>query len=198
MIEFKNINQETPYHLFQNKYNLALKAGQKSIEAASISSYNANTNEVDSRYVNLKFIINNEFIFFSNYNSPKAVAFNSHNQISVLIFWPSINMQIRIKAEIHRTSKEFNQEYFFNRSKEKNALAISSKQSEKIESYQEITKNYKITQKKSDLSICPEYWGGFSFTPYYFEFWEGHKSRINKRLVFKKIEKKWEKSIIQP
>ena len=50
----------------------------------------------------------------------------------------------------------------------------------------------------NNLKNCPDYWGGFAFTPYYFEFWEGHKSRINKRLVFKKIEKNWEKSIIQP
>jgi pyridoxine/pyridoxamine 5'-phosphate oxidase len=32
-------------------------------------------NEVDSRYVNLKFISNDEFIFFSNYDSPKASSF---------------------------------------------------------------------------------------------------------------------------
>ena len=103
-----------------------------------------------------------------------------------------------MKADIKRTSKKFNQEYFLNRSEEKNALAISSRQSEKISSYKEVTKNYKIIQKKVDLSICPEYWGGFSFTPYYFEFWEGHESRINKRLVYKKINQKWEKGIIQP
>ena len=23
------------------------------------------------------------------------------------------------------------------------------------------------------LKDCPEYWGGYSFVPYYFEFWEG-------------------------
>lgn len=198
MIKFDVISKDEPYVLLKQKYDLALNEGQKAIEAISISSFDKKINEVDSRYVNLKFVINDKFIFFSNYKSPKAVAFNSHSQIGALIYWPSINTQIRMKADIKRTSKKFNQEYFLNRSEEKNALAISSRQSEKISSYKEVTKNYKIIQKKVDLSICPEYWGGFSFTPYYFEFWEGHESRINKRLVYKKINQKWEKGIIQP
>lgn len=198
MIKFNKLNKEKPYLLLKKIYNEALEANQQNIEAISISSFNKNKNEVDSRYVNLKYIINDEFIFFSNYNSPKAFAFNSHAQIGALIYWPNINTQIRMKAQIKKTSEEFNQQYFFQRSKEKNALAISSRQSEKIISYEEVIKNYEITQKKADLSICPDYWGGFSFIPYYFEFWEGHESRINKRMIYKKIDKKWEKIIIQP
>ena len=53
-------------------------------------------NEVDSRYVNLKYIKDSEWIFFSNYNSPKSIAFNAHNQVSAVIYWKSINLQIRI------------------------------------------------------------------------------------------------------
>ena len=37
-----------------------------------------------------------------------------------------------MKATIKKTSDEFNQKYFFNREKEKNALAISSKQSKQM------------------------------------------------------------------
>ena len=126
MIQFNNLKSDAPYLLLKIKYESALKAGQKNIEAISISSFNKKTNEVESRYVNLKFVINDEFIFFTNYNSPKAKSFYSHNQISALFYWPSINTQIRLKAKIKKTSNKFNQKYFFERSKEKNALAISS------------------------------------------------------------------------
>ena len=51
---------------------------------------------------------------------------------------------------------------------------------------------------ESTLEKRPEYWGGYSFTPYYFEFWEGHKSRLNKREVFKKDTNDWVKTILQP
>ena len=198
MIQFNNLNQEIPYQLLKEKYDEALNAGQRGIEAISISSYNNEISEVDSRYVNLKFILNDEFIFFSNYNSPKASGFNSHNQIAALLYWPSINVQIRMKAKIKRTSNEYNQKYFFDRSEEKNALAISSNQSKLINSYSQVKENYNKSLKNDDLKKCPEFWGGYSFTPYYFEFWKGHDSRLNKRIVYKKINNIWNDSILQP
>ncbi len=198
MIEFKNLSQQTPFSILKLKYDEALNNGQKLIEAISISSYNKEINEVESRFVNLKYIINDEFIFFSNYESPKASSFISHNQISALFFWSRTNVQIRMKAKIKKMTNEFNQNYFFTRSEEKNALAISSNQSKPIDSYSQVKKNYNKSFKNDDLKKCPEYWGGFSFTPYYFEFWEGHESRINKREIFEKIDGVWEQSLLQP
>ena len=137
-------------------------------------------------------------LYFSNYNSPKALAFNSHNQITALIYWSSINVQIRMKAKIKKTLNKYNQKYFSDRSEEKNALAISSNQSMPVDSYNQVKENYNESLKNDDLKKCPKYWGGFSFTPYYFEFWEGHESRINKREVFDKIDGEWKQSFLQP
>ena len=198
MIQFNNLNQAIPYLLLKEKYDEALTAGQRGIEAISISSYNKEIGEVNSRYVNLKFISNDEFIFFSNYDSPKALSFNSHNQIAALLYWPSINVQIRMKAKIKKTSDEFNQKYFFDRSEEKNALAISSSQSKPIDSYNQVKENYNKSLKNDDLKKCPEFWGGYSFIPYYFEFWEGHESRLNKREVYEKNDDSWKHLILQP
>ena len=198
MIQFKNLKKDKPYLLFKSKYDEALNAGQKVIEAISISTFENKTNEVDSRFVNLKFVSEDEFIFFSNYKSPKANSFETHNQIAALIYWSSINVQIRMKAKIKKTSKEYNQEYFLNRSEKKNALAISSNQSKPIDSYSQVIENFNNSIKNDDLKKCPEFWGGYSFTPFYFEFWEGHESRLNKREVFKKEDEDWVHSFVQP
>jgi pyridoxamine 5'-phosphate oxidase len=198
MINFINDNSEKPYIIFRKKYNSALKKNQPAIEAISISSYSLINSEVDSRYVNLKYVDDKEFIFFTNYNSPKSAAFDSHDQITALIYWSSINVQIRMKAQIKKTSKEFNQKYFYERSKKKNALAISSNQSKQIDSYNQVKENYNIALNKYNLKKCPDYWGGFSFIPYYFEFWEGDDSRINKREVFEKSDGRWICSFLQP
>ena len=119
MIEFINNNSAKPFLIFKNKYNLAIEAGQKNIEAISISSYNNSSSEVNSRYVNLKIINDNEFIFFTNYNSPKSIEFDSHSQIAAIFYWPSIGVQIRIKAKIKKTPIDYNQKYFSERSLKK-------------------------------------------------------------------------------
>lgn len=198
MIQFDDINNEPPYLVFKDKYIESVNAKQKNIEVICISSYSSENKEVNARYVNLKIIDGKEFIFFSNYNSPKSIDFNSHNQITALIYWNNINVQIRMKAKIKRTTDKFNQKYFFHRSKEKNALAISSNQSKPIDSYNQVKENYNRSLESDDLKKCPEYWGGYSFIPYYFEFWEGHESRINKREVFDKTDGIWKHSFLQP
>lgn len=198
MINFIKINKSDPYAIFKKHFDLALNNNQPSINAISISSFNKNTSEVESRYVNLKIIKDNEWIFFSNYNSKKSEDFKAHNQISALLYWDSINIQIRIKATIKKTTREFNKEYFLNRSHLKNALAISSNQSKPIDSFERVKKNYNRSLELDNLKECPDYWGGFSFIPYYFEFWEGHESRLNKRDVYEINGSEWNNLTLQP
>jgi pyridoxamine 5'-phosphate oxidase len=198
MIDFINDCKDEPFVVFKNMYKEAIYNNQIAVEAISISSWSNILQEVDSRYVNLKVIDNKNFIFFSNYKSSKAKQFKSHDQIAAVVYWSSINVQIRIKAKIIKTSSEYNQKYFAERSIEKNALAISSSQSKPIDSYNQVKENYNKSLKNDDLKKCPEFWGGYSFTPYYFEFWEGHESRLNKREVFEKKDDRWKHLFLQP
>ena len=199
MIDLINIASDIPHNKFLDLYQKALKEKQRGIEAVAISSYDKSSNEVESRFVNLKYISGNEWIFFSNYLSPKAMQFESHDQISALFYWGAINSQIRLKAKINKTPIEFSDGHFQSRSREKNALAISSNQSQPIDSFNSVKENFHTTLASMDSeSQRPEYWGGYSFTPYYFEFWEGHENRLNKRHVFSKEEGSWTESLLQP
>jgi pyridoxamine 5'-phosphate oxidase len=198
MIKFVNSNNSIPLLQFRKLYEDALSSKQQNIEAISISSFNKNKQEVNSRLVNLKFIDDEEFIFFTNYNSPKSVEFALHPQISALLFWPSINTQIRLKGNVKKKSPLYNADYFKSRSKEKNALALSSNQSQVISSYELIKEKYENSKEKYDLTMCPDYWGGFAFTPYEIEFWEGNKFRLNKRNLYKKNNNTWDHFILEP
>ena len=62
MIKITDINNSEPYILFNNLYNKALIKNQKNIEAISVSSFDRNLNEVQSRYVNLKYLQDNKWI----------------------------------------------------------------------------------------------------------------------------------------
>lgn len=199
MINVTKINSGKPYQEFLKYYDYAKSHNQQSIEAISISSFDKTSNEVESRYVNLKYIIDDEWVFFSNYNSNKAINFVSHDQISALFYWNTIDVQIRIKAKIKRSPSELSDKHFKSRNQKKNALAISSYQSKPIKNYNDVLSAYnKVLNEKNLLSERPDYWGGFSFKPYYFEFWQGHKSRINKRDAFKLSDGSWHHSSLQP
>lgn len=198
MIKFKDLSKEKPYQIFKNYYDLMCQKGCDDMDACLIASFDKEQQEPNARYVNLKYINHNEWIFFSNYNSTKAKEFILTNKISAVFYWKSINVQVRIKAKITKASKEISDIHFLNRSKEKNAIAISSEQSKKIKSYKEVLNNYSRALIESDLNIRPEHWGGFSFIPYVFEFWTGEKFRINERQVFEFDSNKWDEFFLQP
>lgn len=198
MIDFINLSNNEPYIKFKEYYDKAILKSQKNIEAAVISTYNTNEKEVESRYVNIKSVNIDNFIFFTNYNSPKSISILSHNQLSALFFWNEINVQIRIKAIASKLSKKNNHEYFLKRDLNKNALAISSRQSKIIDSYSLVEKKYKLAKINNNLKLCPDYWGGFQFRPYEIEFWEGHKNRINKRTIYTYNDKIWLKNFLEP
>ena len=197
-IALLDLEKSEPYKIFSDYFTEAHKCHQKSIDAIAISSLNSSSNEVSSRFVNLKYIIGDEWIFFSNYKSPKAIDFESHDQISALIFWESINIQIRLKAKVFKSSKKISDDHFMKRSKEKNSLAISSSQSQKISSYEEVKEKYFDVFKSKDPLIRPSYWGGYSFRPYEIEFWKGSEFRLNKRDLFTKNNGIWIHQILEP
>ncbi len=198
MINFINLCNEKPYQIFRDIYEESLKKNQEAIDAICISSFDKNLDQPDARYVNLKYIRNDEWIFFSNYCGPKDNQFEKCNKISATFYWHKTHTQIRLKAEIKKTDSFFSDKHFLSRDKNKNAIAISSKQSKKINSYDEVVENYKRVLGSKNLFKRPNYWGGYSFTPSYFEFWNGHESRINKRLVFNKINKEWKQYVLEP
>jgi|TARA_A200000113_G_scaffold219456_1_gene228247 pyridoxamine 5'-phosphate oxidase len=201
LTEFLNIEDTDPYNLFKELFQNAENAGQKNTDAICVSTFNKKEEEVTSRYLNLKYVKGNKWYFFSNYSSKKAMDIRDNNQVSALVFWSQIHTQIRMKAKIFVASSDVSDEHFKKRSIEKNALAISSNQSSRIESFDCVEKNFQKSLKalKEDKSIKrPDYWGGYYFIPYYFEFWRGHHNRLNKRVVYESAGNNWNKYFLEP
>ena len=61
MITFKNLSKDIPYVLFKDKYERAESANQQNVEAMCISSYSKTLEEVNARFVNLKFVEDRHF-----------------------------------------------------------------------------------------------------------------------------------------
>ena len=189
-----------PFTIFENTYNNALDSGQQNIEAMCLST--SDKNFTYSRMVNVKYILNDKLIFFSNYNSNKAKQIQISENVACLFFWPQINSQIRLLGTIRNSSNEFSNDHFSNRSIYKNALAISSNQSQQIESYEKVKNKYKtVLSNYTESTNRPSYWGGYEITPNYFEFWKGEKNRLNLREEFKLIDSKqnlWSRCYLEP
>jgi pyridoxamine 5'-phosphate oxidase len=197
MVNFVSYESE-PLKLFKSYFDLANLNNQKSIDAMCITSIDLRENKPYSRFVNLKYIQDDQLIFFTNYKSKKASQFQKCNNVCCIFFWSSIDMQIRINGTVEKSCEDFSDFHFSQRSRKKNALAISSNQSSKVSSYNEVLIKYNKVLSSCNSLNRPSYWGGYSISPTCFEFWKGDPSRLNQRTEYEKEENRWKKTILEP
>lgn len=146
-----------------------------------------------SRYMLMKSFSKNGFVFFTNYESRKGRELADNPHACILFFWPALHRQIRIEGTVKRLSEENSKEYFKTRPKASQASAFISKQSQVAASHSELASKLKdCLDQHADKEIPkPTEWGGFILQPSYFEFWQGHSSRLHDRIVFKKDKDIW-------
>ena len=117
----------------------------------------------------------NLLYFFLTTIASKEKTARINPQASILFFWSKTNTQIRLEGKITKTSNSFSDEHFKRRSYEKNISAIISNQSSENSGYSNLIQRYEKAikaYKGKDLSR-PMSWGGYSFVPKSFEFWQG-------------------------
>ena len=198
MINFKSKKYNRPLNRLKDIYFQSKDIGQKNIEALYLSTCGRDLKPT-SRLINIKYITETSLVFFSNYDSKKAEDIKYNKNISGVFFWNNINVQIRLEGIINKLDPIESNEYFAQRSLEKNILAISSSQSNIIKSYDEVVKKYNnVKNNEHAITKRPSYWGGYELKPNFYEFWYGHKNRLNKRVAYKYENDNWNKFYLEP
>ena len=214
-IDFNNINQHNnaelsiektplnPFTLFEEWYQDVEEVISTQPNAMVLSTVDKN-HQPHSRVVLLKEFKDEQFLFFTNYESQKSQEIQVNPQISVNFYWEAIHRQIRIEGICKKTSKEHSDNYFKSRPFLSKVGAVVSKQSSAlvdlnkfVENINELKNQY---QNKQNELERPDTWGGYSITPFYYEFWQGKSSRLHDRLsyTYVKKEKIWKKKKLFP
>ena len=140
------------------------------------------------------------FVFFTNYNSRKSIEITENPYASLVFHWQKLDKQIRIIGNVEKVSDAESDAYFASRGREKQLSAISSHQSQMMESpnaFQEnIAKNEEAHPK--GLIERPEYWGGWRVIPHEMEFWQQGDHRRHERLHYIKTDEGWVSNILYP
>jgi pyridoxamine 5'-phosphate oxidase len=140
-----------------------------------------------ARIVYLKEILNEKFIFYTNYSSQKGKDLANNNAISALFFWPSQERQIRIEGFATKIKDQISDAYFESRPRASQLGAWASYQSEKLEARKELELRVEALAKEFPNQVPrPPHWGGYEIEPTKIEFWQGRASRLHDRMVFEK------------
>jgi pyridoxamine 5'-phosphate oxidase len=161
----------------------------------------AKNNQPHARVVLLKGIHENQFIFYTNYNSAKGSEIEVNDKVALTFLWLPLQRQIRIEGQISKAPVKVSDEYFHKRPRGSQIGAIASPQSSKVPNRAALEKMFKDTEVQFngvETLPRPAHWGGYGITPTYFEFWQGRNNRMHDRICYEMKNSQWEKFRLAP
>ncbi|CAD7810773.1 Pyridoxine/pyridoxamine 5'-phosphate oxidase [Chryseobacterium aquaeductus] len=153
-----------------------------------------------TRMVLLKEYTYEGFIFYTNYNSRKGKSIEKHHKGCLHFFWPGLERQIIIKANLEKIAENLSDGYFHSRPKGSQLGAAVSPQSEVIpdRNFLEVKLKELEVQFENTEVPRPENWGGYIAKPYEIEFWQGRPNRLHDRIIYTFNGLDWEISRLAP
>lgn len=138
------------------------------------------------RTVLLKEVLNDEFIFYSNYQSRKGKQMEANPHVALTFLWHELERQIHIEGTVRHISPEESDNYFNQRPYTSRVGARISPQSQPIPNREYImmafaTESLKYVGRRMPR---PEHWGGFAVKATRIEFWQGRESRLHDRFLY--------------
>ena len=190
-LDEKTINRD-PIKQFQSWFNDAIDAKLPLPEAMTLASATPD-GKTSARMVLLKQVDDDGFVFFTNYNSPKAAQLDANPFAALVFYWSRLDRQVRVEGSVVRTSAQESRDYFKTRPRESQIGAWASAQSEMISSRDVLEQRaQELEAFYGDREIdCPEYWGGYRLKPERIEFWKSRIGRLHDRILYERNSTGW-------
>lgn len=171
---------------------------------SEVNAMSVSTMEADgcprTRMVLLKSYSEEGLVFYTNYESKKGAALAAKPVACLHFFWPWLERQVIIKAEIKKVPAEDSDDYFRQRPKGSQLGALVSPQSHMIPNREYLSERLAALQRQYEGEVVPrpENWGGYLAMPYEIEFWQGRPNRLHDRILYTKTNGGWQKSRLAP
>ena len=191
---------DNPITQFGIWLNDAIKAEVPEPTAMCLASVDAN-GQPSTRMLLLKDIINERFIFYTNYRSQKSKELENNPKCAMNFFWPELERQVNIMGEVKKIDPLLSDQYFKTRPYKSQVGAWASPQSEPIPSRNFIKLEFaKYAARFMGREVPrPPHWGGYGLEAYMVSFWQGRPNRLHDRVKYSLIEPgKWKKERVAP
>lgn len=178
---------EDPFELFGDWYRTAEESGLFLPEATTLATVDT-AGRPSARMVLLKEFDVRGLVFFTNYESRKAVELEANPFAALVFHWAVLERQVRVEGVVERITAEESEAYFRTRPRGSRIGAWASDQSRPLSDRSELKRRVAETEErfKGEEVPLPPFWGGYRVVPTRFEFWQGRADRLHDRWRFER------------
>jgi len=177
----------------------ARQQGAKEPEAMNLATVGSD-GKPHNRMVLMRHFDDDEVGFFTNLESNKANQIKANQHVSITMWWPELERQVRISGVAKPMDRSIVEAYFSSRPRNSQIAAWASKQSQPLSSMDALHNRF----RKHELEFrdgpvpLPEFWGGFAVSVEEIEFWHGRPHRLHERLFLVKNATGWTTTRMYP
>ena len=154
----------------------------------------------ESRFVDLKQVDEQGFVFCTYYDSNKGQEISRNPKVSLSVWWDHIGQQVRVVGLAEQISEQAAIQFWQTRSRSAQLTTLSCEQSQPLSSESALVEQFDKTQQTFEGKEVtkPQNWGGYRIRPVSIEFLAFAESRLHIRTRFTKKNDVWTKMLLQP
>jgi pyridoxamine 5'-phosphate oxidase len=153
-----------------------------------------------ARALLMKGLEGDGLVFYTGLESRKSRAMRSNGRAAATFVWIPLHRQVRFEGSVIEVEPTVADEYFASRPRGAQIAAHASRQSEPVDSRDELDARFRrLVADFGDSEIPrPTYWGGWKLVPDTVEFWQGQPNRFHDRVVYSRSGTRWVKQRLSP